>query len=56
MKKKTKASPAAISTYEVVRKMRSDWGAISPVSRVISNKKKNKKEKHKGRMYEYDYD
>jgi len=40
------------STYEVVRKIRGDWGAINPVTRIIPNKKKNHKEKHKGRMYE----
>lgn len=40
------------STYEVVRKIRGDWGAVNPVTRIIPNKKKNRKEKHKGRMYE----
>lgn len=52
MKKKTNASASAISTYEVARKIRGDCRNISPVSRVIENKKKNRKEKHKGRMYE----
>lgn len=28
---------------------RGDWGAIKPVTKVIPNKKKNRKEKHKGR-------
>lgn len=34
-------------TYEVVRKMRGDWGAIKPTTKVIPNKKKN---------YEYNED
>ena len=29
------------STYEVVRKMRGDWGSVNPVTKVIPNKKKN---------------
>lgn len=49
MKKK---SIPAISTYEVVRKMRRDWGEINPVSRRIENKKKNHKEKHKRKEFE----
>ena len=39
------------SNYEIVRKIRGDWGAISPVTKVIPNKKKNQKVKHKGRQY-----
>ena len=41
-------------TYEVVRKMRGDWGAINPVTKVIPNKKKNRKEKHKRKEYDYE--
>ena len=41
-------------TYEVVRKMRGDWGAVNPVTKVIPNKKKNPKTKHKGKEYDYD--
>lgn len=37
------------STYEVVRKIRGDWGNINPVTKVIPNKKKNQKVKHKGK-------
>ena len=48
MSKKMETNP----TYEVVRKIRGDWGAINPVTRIIPNKKKNRKEKHKGRMFE----
>jgi len=42
------------STYEVVRKIRGNWGAINPVTKVIPNKKKNPKVKHKGKEYNYD--
>lgn len=38
-------------TYEVVRHMRGDWGQISPVTKVIPNKKKNQKIKHKGKEF-----
>lgn len=27
------------STYEVIRKMRGDWGNVNPVTKVIPNKK-----------------
>lgn len=39
-------------SYEANRKIRRDWGAISPVTRKIGNKKKNPKIKHKGRQYD----
>ena len=38
--------------YEVWRKQRGDWGAISPVTKVIPNKKKNPKTKYKNKEYE----
>ena len=44
MSKKKKSIPT-VSTYEVVRKMRRDWGEINPVTRVEINKK-FKKPKH----------
>ena len=50
MSKKKEAN----TTYEVVRKMRGDWGAINPVTKVIPNKKKNRKEKHKRKEYDYE--
>lgn len=53
-KKKKNVSDAANLTLEVNRKIRGDWGAINPVTKVVPNKKKNQKEKHKGRMYDYD--
>ena len=40
------------SKYEIVRKLRGDWGAISPVTKVIPNKKKNPKIKHKQKEYD----
>lgn len=42
------------TTYEVIRKMRGDWGTVNPVTKVIPNKKKNRKVKHKGKEYDYD--
>ena len=42
------------TTYEIVRKMRGDWGTINPVTKVIPNKKKNPKTKHKGKEYDYE--
>lgn len=29
------------TTYEVVRKMRGDWGNVNPVTKIIPNKKKD---------------
>lgn len=37
------------------RKIRNDWGAISPVTKIIPNKKKNPTIKHKKRSLEKDY-
>ena len=42
------------STYEIVRKIRRDWGAVNPVTKIIPNKKKNLKTKHKRKEYEYE--
>ena len=42
-KKKTQSR----NSYEVNRSIRRNWGEISPVTRVIPNKKKNQKVKHK---------
>lgn len=38
---------------DYIRKQRGDWGAIKPVTKVIPNKKKNQKIKHKGRAFDY---
>ena len=38
--------------YEAIRKIRGDWGAINPVTKIITNKKKNPRTKHKGREFE----
>ena len=40
------------SNRNAIKKQRGDWGNISPVTKVIPNKKKNQQEKHKGRRYE----
>jgi len=37
---------------DYIRKQRGDWGEIKPVTKVIPNKKKNAKEKHKKKIYE----
>lgn len=39
-------------TYEVMKKIRNDWGNINPVTKVIPNKKKHPKEKYKQVIYE----
>ena len=52
MSKNKKKNLNSNPTYEVVRKIRGDWGDISPVTKIIPNKKKNPKIKHKGRQYE----
>lgn len=36
-----------------IRKQRGDWGAISPITKVIPNKKKSPKIKHKGKEFDY---
>ena len=38
------------SSYEANRKIRKDWGDIKPITRVIPNKKKNPRVKHKDRI------
>ena len=42
------------TTYEIVRKVRGDWGAVNPVTKVIPNKKKDHKIKHKRKEYDYE--
>lgn len=42
------------STYETLKKIRNDWGNVNPVTKVIPNKKKNPKIKHKGRENDYE--
>lgn len=34
------------ATYDALKKIRKDWGDISPVTKIIPNKKKKKKEKY----------
>lgn len=45
-------SKANNSSYEAWRKLRGDWGSINPVTKIIPNKKKNPKIKHKGKDME----
>lgn len=52
MSKNKKKNLNSNPTYEVVRKIRGDWGNINPVTKIIPNKKKNPKIKHKGRQYD----
>lgn len=40
------------ATYETIRKIRGDWGNVNPVTKIIPNKKKNPKVKHKNKQYE----
>ena len=41
-------------TFETIKKMRGDWNGVNPVTKIIPNKKKNQKIKHKGRQFNYD--
>lgn len=52
MSKNKKKNLNSNPTYEVVRKIRGDWGDVNPVTKIIPNKKKNPKIKHKGRQYD----
>ena len=52
MNKKEKEISKENPTYGVEKRTRRDWGAISPITKIIPNKKKGQKEKHKGRQYD----
>lgn len=39
-------------SYETNKKIRKDWGDIKPYTRIIPNKKKSQKIKHKGKKYD----
>lgn len=52
MNKKKNNISNSNSTYEVIKKIRGDWNGVNPVTKIIPNKKKNPKIKHKGRQYE----
>lgn len=49
--KKSNVSNETQKTYETNRKIRGDWGAINPVTKVIPDKRR-KPPKHKGREFE----
>lgn len=53
MKTKSTISSSTKATYEADRKIRKTW-TIPPVTKVIPNKKKNYKPKHKDKMEDYD--
>lgn len=52
MSKKNNKKTLGEETWEIARKIRGNWGNISPVTKIIPNKKKNQKIKHKNRQYE----
>jgi hypothetical protein len=52
MSKKKNSISNSNPTYEVIKKIRGDWGNINPVTKIIPNKKKNPKIKHKGKQYD----
>lgn len=39
-------------SYEVNRKIRRNWGEIKPITKIIPNKKKSPKIKHKGKVWD----
>lgn len=41
-------------SYKAWKKIRNDWGNIKPVTKIIPNKKKNPKVKHKKRVKDYE--
>ena len=41
-------------TYETLKKISNDWGNVNPVTKVIPNKKKNPKIKHKSKENDYE--
>jgi len=47
----SKRKSAVKSNLEIIRSIRGDWGAISPVTKVIPDKRR-KPPKHKSRAYE----
>lgn len=49
MKSKEEEENSSIRAW---KKLRKDWGDISPVTKVIPNKKKNPKQKHKSKSYD----
>lgn len=52
MNKREKEIAKENPTYGVEKRTRRDWGNINPITKVIPNKKKNQKEKHRDRRYD----
>lgn len=50
MSKKKTVKPR--EQWQIIVSQRGDWGAINPVTRIIPNKKKNRKDKYKKRYDE----
>lgn len=42
------------NTYDAYKKIRNNWGVIKPVTKIIPNKKKNPKIKHKKKEEDYE--
>lgn len=51
---KKKDKNESTNQYQVMRKIRGDWGATNPITKIIPNKKKNKKEKYPQKMLDND--
>ena len=52
MNKREKEISKENPTYGVEKRTRRDWGNISPITKIIPNKKKSQKVKHKGGQYD----
>lgn len=50
--KRKDISKATAQAYETNKAIRRSWEELNPVTRVIPNKKKNRKIKHKGKELE----
>lgn len=49
-----KKSAKTKTFVDIIRKLRNDWNGLNPVTKVIPNKKKFCKEKHRGAMQNED--
>lgn len=48
----SKKKPKVKTWSEIFQSQRRDWGNINPVTKIIPNKKKNRKEKYKNKDWE----
>ena len=51
--KRKDISKATAQAYETNKAIRRSWEEVNPITRVIPNKKKNRKIKHKGKEFDY---